>query len=693
MKKRIKLATLTLVIPLSIIATVAIQRLQAPDITSYEQGTTLLDRNDVPLRIMLDRKEQDKRPVDLQDISPWVQAAIVSVEDQRFLRHPGIDPLAIIRAIGQNLRSRRRISGASTISTQVIRLSEPRPRTWRTKAIETIKALQLERDHDKIAILEAHLNLAPFGGNLIGIEAAARWYFDKSAADLTLTEAALLAGLPQSPTRLRPDRNLENARTRMHHVLERMKIDGIIDAQQHQAATHAPLQVQTGARPFAAPHFTDMVMQQTSRTGKIRTTLDAPLQYAIQNIAAQHESTLRSQKADRIAIVILQVKDSAVLSLLGSYDYFDSETQGMVNASRSRRSPGSALKPLIYALAIDQGSVTPATMLDDRPAGYRDINPANFDGHFRGNVSLRDALILSLNIPALKMVEHIGVQRVIDNLQAFGLHTIEQSADHYGTGIAIGGAEVRLLDLVAAYAAIARGGTYLPPRLLADTTQPSPRPILSEEAAYIVTDIMGGTERSYDLFGHIADATLPRAAWKTGTSSAYRDAWTVAWTPDHVIGVWIGNTDGSPTQQRTGANAAAPVVADILRQLYPQGKQGWFTKPDGIRVVDLPDGGRDLHIAGISSSTQQRKATDPVRITQPADGTRYRMSPNNVTGSSIPLKAESTKDTLYWFANGTPLGTTRPEQTIHWQLRPGTHTITCSTACGQESSITLIVET
>lgn len=669
-----------------------LQRIAPPDITPHDQGVTLLDRNGSPIRIVLDRKEQDYRPVALNAISPWVQTALISVEDQRFHSHPGIDPIAILRAVLQNLRARRRISGASTLSTQVIRLSEPRPRHWRTKGIEAIKALQLERYHDKVDILEAHLNLAPFGGNLTGVEAAARWYFDKSAADLNLTEAALLAGLPQSPSRLRPDRHPERARKRMLHVLDRMYTDGMINDQQYHTATNIPLEVSNASRPFIAPHFTDLVLRQTSRSGTLTTTLDASLQSAIETIARQHQQTLLNQNANRMAIVVMQVRDGAILSLVGSHDYFDTDNSGMVNAALAKRSPGSVLKPLIYALSIDQGSMTPGTILDDSPTSYRDLNPSNFDGTFRAHVTLRDALILSLNIPALKTVEHLGVQRVIDDLRRFGFGTLNESAEHYGTGIAIGGAEVRLMDVVAAYGSLARGGRYLEPRHLYDAPQRASRRILSPEAAYIVSDMLGGMERSNDFFGHIADAQLPRAAWKTGTSSAYRDAWTVAWNPEYVIGVWVGNTDGRPTQQLTGANAAAPVVADILRYLYPTGHTTWFAPPEGVRIIRQADGSIDLHIDGITATQQRSTAALPIRITHPADGSHYRIPHGHPSTATLPLKAESEHTTLYWFVNGIPLGQTASYEPIQWTLRPGTHKITCTTACGQQASITLIVD-
>ncbi len=686
------IAYLATLLALSITTALLFRHLPPPDLTPKDQGAVLLDRNGLPLRIVLDRSDQDQRHVHLSDISPWIHDAIVAVEDQRFHRHIGIDPLAILRATSQNLRFRRRISGASTLSTQVVRLSEPRRRTLITKVIEAIKALQLERKHPKTVILTTHLNKAPFGGNLVGVEAASRWYFDKSAADLTLAEAALLAGLPQSPSRLRPDRHLEAARNRMTHVLDRMRQENMITPQQHENALTTPLSIQTAARrPFLAPHFADFVVQHTSERGTIQTTLDAGLQRRIENMVQQHHGQIRNNNADNIAVIVQHVHDGAIRAMIGSPGYFSPDA-GMVNAALARRSPGSALKPFLYALAIDQGAMTPATLLDDRPAGYRDIDPANFDGTFRGNVTVRDALILSLNIPAMKTLESLGIQSTIDFLQTLGLTSIDKSAAHYGTGLAIGGAEVRLLDIVNAYACIARNGLFLPPQFIAGRT-PEPRRVLSAETAYIISDILGGTERSIDLFGHIADANLPRAAWKTGTSSAYRDAWTIAWTPDYVVGIWIGNSNGSATRSLTGATAAAPLAGNILRALYPSGGSPWFARPSQLREVPLPDGSYDHHIAGVTPIQQSTRAetNKPIRITAPADGSAYRI-PHNIPGkSTLTLQAQS-QGNLHWFANGRPIGTTHGNQPLLWPLQPGTWNLTAAAPHGNQASITITVD-
>lgn len=686
-------ASLSLLFTLALVLSLgAGRRHPPPDLETPAAGVVLFDRHGAPLRIALDRDGQDNRPVALEAVSPWAQAAIVAVEDRRFHRHCGVDPIAVLRAGLQNLYAGRRISGASTVSTQVIRLAEPRPRTWRTKLIEAARALWLERRHDKSDILAAYLNRAPFGGNLVGIESAARWYFDKSAADLALGEAALLAGLPQSPARLRPDRHPANARRRMLHVLDRMRREGLVTPGQHAMAVRLPMDIRTGSRPFRAPHFADYVLANTARAGALVTTLDGDLQQGVEQIANRHAAALGSRRADRLAVVVMQVSDGAILAMTGSRDYFDDAAAGMVNGALARRSPGSALKPFIYALAIDQGAMTPETRLDDRPAGYRDIVPANFDGQFRGAVTLRDALVLSLNIPALNTVAQLGAQSVIDTLRGFGLGTIDRPAAHYGAGIAIGGAEVRLLDLVAAYACLARGGRYLPPRVMRDEPLSPARRVLSAEAAYIVSDILGGTERSHDLFGHIADAALPRAAWKTGTSSAYRDAWTIAWTPRHVIGVWVGNTDGRPTDRLTGAGAAAPIAGEILRRLDPSGAGDWFAPPAGIREVLLADGARDLHIAGVTDIRRRQTPPPPIRITQPADGAIYRLSAGLPGRPRLALQAESPAAQHYWFADGRPIGVVPSGEILHWPLQPGAWRITCADPDGNQASVRVVVE-
>lgn len=662
----------------------------------FGAGTVLLDRHGVPLRVRLGSDEQDCRPVDGDRISPWAKRALIAAEDQRFARHPGVDPLALARALVQNLWHRKRISGASTISTQVVRLAEPRPRTLRTKLIEAGKALRMEWSLSKEEILVQHINRAPFGSNLTGIEAAARLYFDKSAADLTLAESALLMGVPQSPARLRPDRRPEAARERMLYVLERMERDGYITSAQRITAMRQPLDAQRGRRPFLAPHFCDLVLQRHRQPGTRQTTLDADIQHAVERIVERHRPKLQQQAVHGTAVVVLDVKTGGVRALLGSPDYDDLNHAGMVNVATSLRSPGSALKPFIYAMALEQGMITPGSRLDDRPLVYRDIRPENFDGTFQGEISAREALILSLNMPALRLTEQTGLQVVVDTLRALGFSTLTRPADQYGVGIALGSADVRLLELANAYACLAREGRYMPYRLLESPDTPAPpRTVFSPETAYMVADMLGGRERSMAIFGHVADAELPRIAWKTGTSSGFRDAWTVAWNPDHVVGVWVGNPDGSPTPGFTGADAAAPIAGDIFRALCGKQEAGkWFDRPAGLQERLLADGTSDWHVPGISRTAE---APAPVRhalaIIEPANGTVYRLMERSPHEQSIALRARTVAtQPLHWFANGRHIGATASCTPLTWTLAKGTWTIACCAPDGTRDTIALTVQ-
>ncbi len=675
-----------------------------PELDRYGGGAVLTDRHGRPLRIVLGDDEQDARPVSLATVSPWVAPALIAAEDKRFARHFGIDPLAILRAIKQNLTHRRRISGASTISTQVIRLAQPRSRTIVTKGLEAMQAIRMERHLTKDAILEQHLNRAPFGGNLTGIESAGQLYFNKSAAELTLAESALLMGLPQSPARLRPDRHAEAARKRMLVVLSRMERCGVITPAQRAAAEHQPMRIAAGHRPFEAPHFCDFILQHHAVEGTVRTTLDQDLQREVERVTSRHVHALRRRGIHGAAVVVLEVETGAIRALLGSPDYFDSQHAGMVNAAVARRSPGSALKPLIYAMALDQGIITPGSTIQDHPLHFRDHTPSNFDGQFRGPVSVREALILSLNIPALTLTRQVGVHRTLAGLRELGLDTLDRAPEHYGLGLALGGGECRLLELVNAYACLAREGRFRPYRVLepAGKAQQPPQSaadwqrIFAPETAYMINDMLSGHERSQAIFGHMADAQLPRIAWKTGTSSDFRDAWTIAWNPDYVVGVWAGNLHGGGAPGLVGAEVAAPLAGDIFRLLPGSRESPWFARPEGLRERHLADGSRDWYVPGISvGGDAATVGAAPVQIISPVNGATYRRFDSSGSGQSLALRAASghgVNTELHWFANGSHIGASRANAPLYWDLQHGDWTLVCSDTRGQQSHITFRVE-
>lgn len=583
------------------------------ELERYPQATVLTDRAGAPLRVKLGPGSADCRPLCRPAPDSWIAKAVVATEDRRFWSHPGVDPLAILRAMWQNTTHLRRISGASTLTTQVIRQLDDRPRTLETKAVEAFRALQLERLLTKEEILEQYLNRVPFGSNLTGIEAASRRYFGKDPQQLSLAEAALLAGLPQSPTRLRPDRFPERAKARQAVVLKRMRVCGMITAAEEATALAQPLAVRANGYPFRAPHFCDLVLENLHAGGPApardrgdaaftrRTTLSPELQRLVEAEVARRRDEWRRQGITGAAVVVLEVETGAVRALVGSPDYEDRTRHGQVNAALAPRSPGSALKPFLYALAMDQGRLTPGRVLADVPRQFRGYRPENFDSRFTGLVTAREALVLSLNLPALDVLEDAGQPAALQLLRRLGLNTLDRPAEQYGLGLAVGDGEVRLLDLANAYACLARGGVWRPWRVLAD---PSGVPVaaapsahlLSPEACWLVADILSGDERAMSATGHRADVSLPRFAWKTGTSAGFRDAWTMAWNPQWVIGVWLGNPDGRPAPALVGTQVAAPVAWELVRELYRNGDSPWYARPEGVRrrgvcaVSGLPPG-------------------------------------------------------------------------------------------------------
>ncbi len=564
-------------------------------VSQFPVSLMLTDSDGQPLRVVLGNNDALCRPVPLADSGAWTAKALIAAEDKRFYSHPGIDLIAALRALWFNLSLARITSGASTISTQLIRITNPRDRTVKTKCIEAFRALQLESRFSKDQILELYLNHAPFGANLTGIEAASRYYFGTSAGELTMGEATLLVGMLQAPTRFRPDIHPDAAFKRRNYVIERMASLGFLSPAESRTARSQPVSVVKKSNPFSAPHFCDLVLQSreylcsslADSNGSVRTTLDPTVQSIVESAAARHSRRLQSAGVFGTAVVVLEVSSGNVLAMIGSPDYFDNDHAGQVNVCQAPRSPGSTLKPFVYALAFDRGILTPDSILGDVPVQFPDYAPRNADLSYSGLVSARDALINSLNIPALSLTQRVGLDEFVDLLHSLGLNSIDKPPGHYGLSLVLGTAEVSLLNVVNAYACLARRGIWSPYHLLAAESPGQRQSVFSPEAAWLVSDILSGDERAIAASGHAADAVLPRVAWKTGTSNGKRDAWTVAYNPQYVVGVWTGNPDGNPSDILTGLDAAAPIAHDILRNLYPGGDAPWFCKPEGIATRSI----------------------------------------------------------------------------------------------------------
>jgi penicillin-binding protein 1C len=564
-------------------------------------GPLVLDRTGRPLRLV--SGAQGGKLVTLPDgaVPGLVAAAFVAAEDQRFWRHPGLDPLAILRAALSNLSHGRIVSGASTITQQLARLTYPGPRSYYRKLVEVCRSLRIEAALSKDQLLRRYLDRVPLGNNLIGVEAGAWAYFGKTASRLTPGEAAILAALVKAPGTLNPyGHHRERLLTRQRWVLSRMARLGYLSPGELQAWQSEPVRFlgrgpRPPAFPFEAPHFVNLVLTLEKPAApdaqRVRTTLDLPLQRRAQAIVNSHRTRLLKAGASQAAAVIVANGSREVLALVGSCAYGPRD-RGFNNGAVAWRSPGSALKPFLYALALDQG-FTPASVLEDVERRYRtprgEFIPANFDRVSHGPISFREALGNSLNLSTVHLLNLMGPETYYDTL--VGLHLInhpEFTPEHYGLGMVVGNPEVSLLQLAAAYACLADGGKFAPLRLTLDSPKTDGTPVFTPQAAFIVSDILSDPMARTRIFGGASAMNPPyRMAIKTGTSTHYRDLWAVAYTPEYTLAVWVGNFDGRPTANLSGASAAAPIVADLVETLFAGSPPPAFRKPAGVASAEV----------------------------------------------------------------------------------------------------------
>lgn len=550
----------------------------------------LLDAPAAPSTVVLDRHGERlyealsadaTRGIDLQAsaLPPVLVAATLAAEDRRFRQHVGVDPVSVLRAARTNLSEGRVVEGASTISMQVAKLllnrREPNRRrgAW-AKLDEAVLALRLEHRFTKDEVLAHYLNLASYGNQFTGAERASQGYFGVTAAMLTPAQAAFLAGLPQRPTGFNPYKSPDAARARQRTVLRRMAAAGAISGADLTLALDEQLAFAPPSRPFAAPHFVDMVLRSVgdARPGRITTTLDGGLQADLAGILARHHDNLAAHGAHNVAVVVLDNATSEWVAWEGSGDYFDAAHGGAINGPVTLRQPGSALKPFTYALAFDEGA-SPATVLADVPASFPTAEPGivysprNYDGVFRGPLLARQALAGSVNVPAVVLASQLGVPRVLRFLQQVGLTTFDKTAAHYGLGLTLGNAEVRLDELTAAYATFARGGEWIAPTFLprsADAPADAAR-VVSDRTAFWITDVLSDADARAFVFGRGGSLELPfPVAVKTGTSQAYHDNWTVGYSRHATVGVWVGNFDRRPLRNSSGVTGAAPIFHAVM---------------------------------------------------------------------------------------------------------------------------------
>jgi len=551
---------------------------------SDSTSTVVLDRRGEPLYESLSGEGTRSMHLDAHSLPPVLVAATIAAEDRRFWSHPGVDPAAIARALRQNLVEGRVVEGGSTITQQVAKLllnrrAPRRARGVREKIQEAVLALRLEHRFDKQQILALYLNLAAYGNQIVGAGKASRAYFDTAPSMLTPAQAAFLAGLPQRPSGYNPFRSRETAIARQRTVLRRMQASGALTPAHATEAREERLNFSRETSPFLAPHFVEMVLTAagSNRPERIATTLDAQLQREIAGIIRSHRAALDRHGASNVAVVVLDNLRGEWLAWEGSGDYGDAEHGGTINGPVSPRQPGSTLKPFTYALAFESG-FTPASVLADVPSHFPTAeagvlySPRNYDGRYRGPLLARRALAGSENVPAVALASELGVPTLLRFLERAGLSTFDRNPSYYGLGLTLGNAEVRLDELVAAYSAFARGGEWLEPtwaRPLDASAQHATervrRALATPRTAYWVTDILSDDAAREFIFGRggSLEFSFPVAV-KTGTSQAYHDNWTIGYTREVTVGVWVGNFDRTPLKSSTGVTGAAPIFHAVM---------------------------------------------------------------------------------------------------------------------------------
>ena len=611
---------------------------------------------------------QRQRCVPLAAMSPWLLKAIVAIEDERFESHRGVDFWAVIRASGQNLHARRKVSGASTITMQLCKMIEERPRTWRAKLIEAFRALQLEQQRSKPEIMAGYLNLIPCGGNLRGVEAASQAYFGKSAAELSLAEAALLAGLPQSPNRFAPDRHPNAAKIRRNAVLNRMLELGDITQSQHDDAMDEPIIAHSRAlKPAVATHAAWMALAQQPTGG--RTAINIDLQREVE--AAARGNVAQLPEGADLAVVVIDVATREIVSLVGSANDRD-PIDGQVNGAIALRSPGSTLKPLLYAAAFEARRLSPDSLVDDVAIERAGWSPENFDRTYRGAVTATEALRQSLNVPAITITEGLGLPRCLGVLNSLGLELPADAESRGGLAVATGGLEVNLLELTNAYATIASEGLHQEPVLVIGDEYPrtAPRRVLGTDVCRAITSILSSQHRSPNGWEATSENSQTWFAWKTGTSSGRRDAWAIGHNGRYAIGVWVGNFHGGGHLEFVGRETAEPILSRLFQS-------------------------KSLSAVVAGSTYEKWEVQNPLPRPVEAEGKIAILSPRNdaaflaLNGTAVIHPTVSCREAITWFHNGQVLTEDDASRLI---VSRGSHELRAVSISGQSASVQFVVK-
>jgi penicillin-binding protein 1C len=628
-----------------------------PDMTRFVHvSPEVVDRHGKLLRAYLTRDGYWRMKTTVHDVNPRYLAMLQAYEDKRFAEHWGVDALAIARAGAQFLGAGHVVSGGSTLTMQVARILEPpRGRGIGQKLFQMMRAVQLEERYSKDEILTLYMTLAPFGGNLEGVRAASLSYFGKPPDQIDLSEAALLVALPQSPVKQRPDRHAIRAAHGRDKVLARMVGDGIVTPGDAAVARREGVPFARQPMPMSAPHLATRLHLRARDATRIDTTLDANLQAAVERLAVQEQPYFGDGTA--LAIVVVDNRTRNVLAYLGGVNYWG--PSGQVDLAQRSRSPGSALKPFIYGMAFDNLMLHPATLMSDAPTMFGDYAPKDFEGAFQGAVSAREALRMSLNVPAVMVLDRVGPLAFTTNLENAGARLAFPAGDATPSlPVALGGLGISLADITMLYSGIANGGEARALRFVQGTPDGAGHRLFGPVAAFYLKQILRGVALPDGWAMGQGLARARQVAFKTGTSYGYRDAWSVGFSNDYTVGVWVGRADGSPRAGHVGRESAAPILLKTFELLPPD-----------IHADDAPPSGALLTAANdqlppsmrifrreTAPAPPKETTVPPPTIAFPPNGTVVPLPPDGAKDHTIVLKADGGKAPLTWLVNGQLIG-------------------------------------
>ena len=699
-------------------------------ISQWDWSTVVTDKRGIPLRGYLSKNEEWSLPVPLDEMGIWMPRVAVALEDRGFYYHPGVDGISLLRAMIQNIKAGKVVSGGSTITTQLIRLSVPRKRTPLNKAVEFWQAVQLERLMTKSRILELYLNKAPFGSNIRGVEAAARAWFGKPAKELSLSEAVVLAGLLRGPAFYRPDRHPERVLALRDRLLDRLEELSVASSDEVRRAKLGSVPAKRFAIPSSCSEAAAHAAAQggspglRDRYGRIRSSIDRRMQDILEQELRLALSGLPREIT--AAAVIVENETGLVRAYVGNIRAGGEGPASWVDCGSSPRSPGSLLKPFAYALAFESGKLTPSSMLADTPMSMGQTAPRNFDRLYRGPVPARTALADSLNVPAVRVLRSIGPNRLLDLYRRLGFSGITKDAGWYGDSLVLGGCEVSLLEAAGAYRTLAAGGNYSIISWIEEAPSPEKRSVISSGAAALTIDILKDERRLMPLYRELFGEEGTVIAFKTGTSYGLRDAWTAAVTKPYTLVVWLGDPTGKPHEELVGIRTAAPPAVRIMRKITPQGTN-WFKYPSEVMNGEVcplsgsprnpfcPSGATDLYIEGISSrepcrlhvmgvngpevdwppeielflsETGSRSSVSHIEITSPRNEASYIMGSR---GGKILLDSKGGEGEIYWFVDGELALPSENSGKVWWQMKEGRHKISAADASGSSAHVWITV--